>query len=120
MIDPHHTYSTTYYTITDTGRETLSFFKNRIPSDTILQIDHYMKTKKMQIFSASSVRADYQKTSRNEYVVTGKVLENESPLMEVSLTVPTEELAINACTQFKKHEDDIYAYLLEKLTKVIK
>jgi len=45
MIKAHQTHTTSYYTITDKGHETLNYFVSQLPSDTIQEIEAYLAKK---------------------------------------------------------------------------
>lgn len=115
MIMPHKTHSSTYYTITEAGLETLGFFNSKLPYDTKLQIKQYLKEKKMQIAHETSVRTDYAKNDSGAYVMSGKVLEQNQTIFEITLNLPNEEMAQEACKTFKKKETEIYAFLWKSL-----
>ena len=117
MILANQTHTTCYYTITDKGWETLNFFCSQLPRDTIQQIDDYLAKHKIQIVEDTSVRTDYTKISSSEYLVRGSVVERGSTIMEVAISVPSEENAIDTCKRFKNKSDDIYSYLLRTLSK---
>ncbi|MBR1741657.1 MAG: DUF4364 family protein [Lachnospiraceae bacterium] len=115
MIEPHRTHTATYYTITENGLETLEFFNSRLPFDTKMQIEGYLKEKKMQIVQDATIRTDYRKTDSGEYLTDCKVIEQKRILFELKLILPTEKMAEQACEKFKEKETDIYAFLWKNL-----
>lgn len=115
MITPHKTLSSTYYTITEAGTETLEYFKYQLPKETKLQIEQYLKEKKMQIVKDTTLRVDYTKTEFGEYMMTGTVMDQKQTIFEIKLNLPTEEMAHEACKTFKNHETEIYAFLWKTL-----
>ncbi len=115
MITPHKTHTSTYYTITNNGLETLEFFNSRLPYDTKQQIEQYLKDKKMQIVKETSIRTDYTKTGTGEYIMKGTAAERNQTIFEIRLNLPSEEMAQNACKAFKKKEDEIFAFLWKTL-----
>ena len=117
MIETNQTHAATYYTITDRGWEALNYFSSHLPYDTRLQIQQYLRDRKIQIVADTSVRTDYTKISSSEYLVKGTVLERGSILYEISVNVPTEKKAIEMCDSFKKNSDTIYGFLLKTLSK---
>lgn len=117
MIKAHQTHTKSYYTITERGLETLNYFVNQLPKDTIEQIDDYLTKNKIQIVEETSIRTDFTKISSTEYLARCTVVERGSTILEVALSVPTEESAIDVCKRFKKKSDDIYSYLFRTLSK---
>ncbi|MCI8564377.1 MAG: DUF4364 family protein [Lachnospiraceae bacterium] len=116
MIHTSQTHAASYYTIADKGLETLQFFSYQLPKDTMQQIDEYLADNKIQITNTASIRTDYTKTTSNEYLVRCTILEHGDTMAEIAITLPTEDLAIDACSHFKKKNSDIYRYLFKALT----
>jgi len=116
MVKAEHTRSASYYSITQSGTETLGFFGNQLPDGTKIQIDEYLDKNKVNIVKSSTVHTDYTKAKPGEYIVKASVLERGSTIFGLSLNVPSEEDAIQACKRFKEKNEDIYHYLLKRLT----
>lgn len=117
MIQVHQTRTTSYYTITHRGQEILDDCAAHLPYDTKLEIRQYLRERKIQISESTSVRTDYSKISTFEYLVKCSVMERGSILFEVSMAVPTEEMAAEMCKNFKKNNDEILGILLKTLTQ---
>ncbi|MDO5520411.1 MAG: DUF4364 family protein [bacterium] len=104
-----------YYRITDTGKETLEFFSNKI-SDAIKEdVLEYLRTNKYSLREEVSNIADYYEEKKNEFVVRCQVKEQASSIIDLSLTVPTEEAAIAICNNWKKNSQEVYSYLMKTL-----
>lgn len=116
MIVAKQTHTASYYSITEKGTETLNYFITQLPKDTMQQIQDYLTEHKMQIVDTASIRSDYTQTSPDEYLVRGIITECGSIMAEISITMPSEEAAIAACTRFKKKSDILYGFLLKELT----
>lgn len=116
MIRAHQTRTTSYYTITPKGTETLNFFFSQLPKDTVQEIDDYLAKNKVQIVENTTIRTDYTQISHDEYLARCSVVERGSTMFEVALSLPSEEAAINACERFKKKSDTIYSYLFRALS----
>ena len=116
MIQVNHTHTTSYYTITNRGQEILEDCKTHLPFGTKQEIRQYLRERKIQIAESSSVRTDYTKITASEYYIRGTVMEGKNILFEVGMSVPTEEKAIEMCSNFKKNSDEIYGSLLKTLT----
>lgn len=115
MIRAHKTHTTSYYTITEQGAETLIFFCSQLPYDTQNQIDDYLKRNKIQIVEDTSIRTDYTQSSPTDYLVRCSLVEHNRILAEVALNVPSESDAIDACGRFKEKSEEIYSFLLQTL-----
>lgn len=108
--------NTTFYITTTKGQETLSYFSANIPEQIRREIDQYMKDRKYQLRNEHSIKADYYRTPQQEYTVHCQVREKNSTLVNLELTVPTEEMAQVICRNWPKKTADIYAYLMETLS----
>ena len=53
--------------------------------------------------------------TQGEYAARCQVKEKESTLIELTLTVPTEEQASSICANWKQKNEKVYAYLMEEL-----
>lgn len=117
MICANQTHTTSYYTITEKGQETLNFFCSQLPKDTIQQIEDYLVKHKIQIVEDTSIRTDFTQIASDEYLARCTVMERGSTMVEVALNVPTEEEAIEVCRRFKSKSDTIYSFLFKELSK---
>lgn len=105
----------TYLEITPSGDETLGFFGNRINPSIKQQVDEYLKTNSMKLRNEASILGDYRKTGDNEYVAHLVAKENGQNLMELNLSVPTEEIAQSICNNWQDKNQDVYKFLIETL-----
>ena len=105
----------TYLEITPEGEETLGFFGNRINPSIKVEIDEFLRNNSMRLRNEASILSDYQKTGDNEYTARLIAKENGQSLVDISLSVPTEEIAQSICNNWQERNADIYQYLIEKL-----
>lgn len=104
-----------YYQITDSGRETLSFFGNKISSAIQSDILTYLNENKFRLRNETSTTSDFFEEKKGEYLVRLKVKEKTSTVIELNLTVPTEEDATKICSNWSSKSQDIYAMVLSSL-----
>ncbi|MCH5276005.1 MAG: DUF4364 family protein [Lachnospiraceae bacterium] len=105
----------TQLSITEEGRETLRFFGNRI-SDAIRQdIDTYFQENEIQLRNEVSVQSNYYKSTNGEYEAHLLARDRGITLVDITLSVPTEELASSICENWQKKNQSIYQYLTEQL-----
>ncbi len=114
-ISLQQTRSNAQYRITPEGKETLSFFYQNISRNIRDDIDMYLSEQKYSLREEVSNIADYYEVRKNEYITELKVVERDSTVIEISLTVPTKENAETICAHWKKKNADIYAYVLNTL-----
>ncbi len=105
----------TYLEITPEGEETLGYFGNRINPAIKVEIDDFLKSNSMRLRNEASILGDYRKTAENEYTVRLIAKENGQNLVDLSLSVPTEEIAQSICDRWQERNQDIYQFLIEQL-----
>lgn len=105
----------TFYHITEDGVETIQFFKNNISPAIQKDIDDFLKEKKYDLKNETAVKADYYRNTNMEYSVRCQVMENELPLIDLTITVPTETEAENVAKNWKKKNQEIYAMIMGEL-----
>lgn len=120
FISAESTRSQTLYRITPEGRETLSFFYKKISKDIRDDIDIYLAEEKYALREEVSSLADYYENSPGEYIAELKILERDSAIIELKLSVPTASAAETICDKWKQKNADIYAYVLNTLLGVDK
>ena len=104
---------TTYFTLqqalsemvesTEEGLETIQYFKTNISSAIREDVDAFIEEKRYELKDEVSVKADYYKNMSHEFSVRCQIIENASPLIDLTLTVPTEEEAIAVTNNWNKN-----------------
>ena len=115
LSEVHTVRNSTYYHITEKGKETLSFFGHLVSSAIHEDISKYFKDNAIALRDEMSVRADYFPNNHEEYSVRLRVMEKDSALIDLTLSVPTENQANSICDNWKKKNQKIYAYLMQEL-----
>ena len=115
FIREETTHNRTYYHLTDEGTDTIKFFRNNISSAIQSDIDSFLKEKRYELKNEISVKADYYQISTLEYAVRCQIVENGTPLIDMTLTVPTEEEATTVANNWSKKNQDIYAQIMANL-----
>ena len=105
----------TYFSITDEGRDTLSYFGNRIGDAIRHDIDAYLDEKHLELQSEASITADYYKSTSGEYEAQLIAREKDVELVNIKLSVPTAEMAVSICDSWQKKNQKIYQYLMSEL-----
>lgn len=105
----------THLSLTDEGRETLQYFENRI-SDTIKQeINTYFSENEYSLRNEVSVLGDYYKSTSGEYEAHLVAKDRGIVLVDITLSVPTEETAAAICDNWQKKNQSIYQLLIREL-----
>ena len=107
--------NSSYLRITDAGHETLKFFNKEISDAIKEEIIAYLKDNKYELREEVSTVADYYEAKKGEYIAHCYVKEMDSKVIEISLSVPTEEDAIKICNHWRTKSQKIYAFAMKEL-----
>lgn len=115
MVSSQSIRNRTHLSITEEGRETLDFFRNRISTAIKEEIDSYFREQELTLRNEVSVLGNYYKSTSGEYEACLVVKERNVDLMTLTLSVPTEDLATAICDSWQKKNQEIYQYLMRQL-----
>lgn len=115
LIHEESTHSRTFYHLTEDGSTTLQFFKKSISPAIQNDINKYLTEKKFDLKDEVSIKSDYYKNTNMEYSVRCQVIENELPIIDLTISVPSEEAAEKAASAWKEKNQEIYAYIMKHL-----
>ncbi len=101
-----------FYKITKKGEETLTFFENRISITAKESVLKTIESKRKDFKESTEIISDYIPLNKNEYIVDCKIIENNTPLIELKLTVGTKAQAKSMCELWKKNPQSIYAQII--------
>ena len=108
----HHS---TRYSITESGQQTLLYYKHLIPDIFIENLHEYLKEHKIELRNTISTVTGYTETSKGDYAVECRILEKETPIFDMMVCTPTAELAEKMCFNWKLKQEQIYAYIMSQL-----
>ncbi len=115
LAEEHTVRNSTYYHMTAKGIETLNYFGHMVSEAIHEDMDKYFKDNAIALRDEMSVRADYFENNQSEYTVRLRVMEKDSAVIDLSLSVPTENQANSICDNWKKKNQKLYAYLMQEL-----
>ena len=115
FIREENTHNRTIYHLTEEGAETIQFFRNNISPAIQDDIDTFLLEKRYELKNQVSVKADYYPTKNNEFAVRCQIIENGSPLIDLTLTIPTEEEAATVANKWNQKNQEIYAQIMANL-----
>lgn len=115
FISCHAVRNSSYYQITAKGGETLSFFADTISRAIRDDIDTFLKENKVSLREENSVQADYYEAKKNEFITNLKVMERDSTIIEINLSVPSEAEAELICDNWRAKSSEVYATLFSSL-----
>ncbi len=115
MIQKESTHNRTLYHLTEDGAESIHLLKDKISASIQDDIEHFLQEKQYDLKNEVSVKADYAKNASQEYSVRCQVFENHEPLIDLTLSVPTEKEAASIALNWQKKNQEIYAWLMAQL-----
>lgn len=115
MISTQSIRNRTHLAITEEGRETLSFFQNRINDAIKTDIKTYFRENELALRNEVSVLGDYYKSTSGEYEALLIAKDRGNKLVEITLSVPSEEMAAAICDNWQNKNQEIYMYLTKEL-----
>ncbi len=115
MISTQSIRNRTHLAITEEGRETLHFFENRISDAIKNDINNYFRENEFALRNEVSVLGDYYKSTSGEYEAHLVAKDRGIKLVDITLSVPTEELASSICDHWQGKNQEIYQYLIREL-----
>ncbi len=115
LIREETVHNRTLYHLTDDGEESIFYFKNKISKPIQDDIDQFLKEKKYDLKNETAIKADYYKNTAGEFSVRCQVTEQQEPLIDLTLSVPTEAEAEKIAANWQKKNQSIYAWLMAQL-----
>ncbi len=115
MLLPQTVRNRTLLTITKEGQNTLHYFESRINAAIRQDIDSYLREKEFSLRNELSVQGDYYKATTGEFEARLTARERDILLIDLTLSVPTEEEAAAICDNWQKKNQEIYRYLTREL-----
>ena len=105
----------TYLEITEEGKNTLSYFGNRVSDSIKEDIAAFFADHEMDMRSESAVRADYYKSTSGEYEAHLVVKEKDVTVVDITLSVPDEDTAASICANWQAKSQSVYQLLVSQL-----
>lgn len=105
----------THLEITKEGKQTLEFFSNRISTQIREDIDKYFKENQFELKNEVSVISNYYKSTSGEYEANLIIKEKQIKLVNLTMSVPSEDLAASICEKWETASQEVYKSLVEKL-----
>ncbi|MBB6217084.1 putative transcriptional regulator [Anaerosolibacter carboniphilus] len=106
-----------FYLLTEKGRNTLQFFKDRLSPDMITAIQKSVDLKKQMLLKEMQITAEYIKRKDSEYIVDLKVVENDITLIDLKLSVVTNKHAKQICEKWKNEAPSLYGEIINLLIR---
>ena len=105
----------THLELTEEGVKTLEYFSNRISPSIREDINTYFKENEFELRNEVSIYSNYYKSTTGEYETTLVIREKEIELLNIKLSVPTEDIASSICDKWEANSQEIYSHIVKKL-----
>lgn len=115
LIQKSTVHNRTHLNLTEEGRNTLQYFGNRIGDPIKEDIEQFLQENEMTLRNEVSVQADYYKSTSGEYETRLIAKERGVNLIELTLSVPTKEIATAVCDHWQSRNQEIYKYIVRQL-----
>jgi len=115
MIKAKSIRNRTHLEITKEGEDTLEFFGNRISSQIKEEINSYFVEHQYQLKNEVSVLSNYYKSASGEYEANLIIKEKKVNLVDLTISVPSEEIAASICEKWEAASQEVYSFLVNKL-----
>lgn len=103
------------YSLTTKGRTCLAHFFSKLPSSVREDISRQVKLQRMNFKRKQEYFADYDKTSDGNFKVSLSIVEPEQQVIELTLTVPSRELATKICQKWSEKAPAVYQSVFEMI-----
>jgi len=107
--------NSTHLSITEEGRSALGFLKGEINEGIRNDIKDYFKKNELNMRNDVSSLANYYRDANGEYTTELVVKERNSDILNIKITMPTEEASRSICENWQDNSQEIYEYLVSKL-----
>lgn len=106
-----------YYKITDDGIETIDLFTSKIPVAIIDDMDIFILENKYELRNEVGTLSDYYKSTSQDYVVNCQIKEGPNILIDINISVPSEDVAETMCNNWKGASQELYSTIMKTLMK---
>ncbi len=104
-----------YYSISEAGNAALEMFGEKLPDYFTNEIATNFSYFKKELKRQRELLGHYYKRN-DEFIVSLQVMENESVIFNLSINVPTENLAKNICKKWDSNPEEIFSNIIKTLT----
>lgn len=106
---------TRYYSLTQKGKDTVSYFASKIPLTVRERLFATAKENARAFLNDESVQATYEKANDFEYTVTLRIMERGGDIFNLKITAGTEKMAKAMCGRFKRDPQTFYTSVFSML-----
>lgn len=117
LVECSNTHNNTQYVLTNEGKLTLPYFKDKLNDSIIADIRQYLKDNRLKLKEENRAFAAFIPTVDNTFDVRCQVQENYHPVVDLTINVKTKEQAKAICSNWQKVNMNVYTFLMDELLK---
>ena len=108
-----------YYSVAEPGKAALEMFSDKLPQYFIKDVEKNFLRIKKQIKKQRELFGYYYKRKDDEYIVYLHVTENSTTIFNLSINVPSEDMAKNIIKKWEISPENIFGQIMNTLTSDI-
>lgn len=110
------TSNSTYYRISNSGKEILDNFSDKISDGIRQDVIEYFDSNRIAIRDDSSVIANHYQDDSSNHHIRLIMREKEKTVLEINMEVPNKDLAETMCTNWRNKNSTVYGTILDLLS----
>ena len=107
--------NTTFYSITEDGKQTLSYFEDELSETRKEKLLQALKGSGFQVPSRILSPAEYYPDGTGTFSIRCQIIEKNNRLLDLTMNVPSEEAARGICSSWPLKSGKIYEKIMEEL-----
>lgn len=115
LIEEMKTKTSVCYKATEDGIEALNSFASDITANHKDELDEYIKANKIKIKEEAIINANYTDSTASNFKVSLEINENKDQNFKIEVDVPSQEIAITMCENWKDKAKSIYNHIIKQL-----
>ena len=108
-----------YYSVAEAGKAALKMFGDKLPEYFINEVENNFTHIKKHIKKQRELFGHYYKRKDDEYIVSLQVMENSTAIFNLSINVPSEDIAKNIIKKWEISPENIFGQIMRTLTSDI-
>ena len=115
LIEKQTISNTSYYRLTEDGKNTLQYFEKELSTDIRKEVKEYLKTNGYKLHERILLPANYYETNQGTYAVRCQIIEKGASLVDLNIILPNQEAAKSMCRKWPDKCQVIYEKIMEEL-----
>lgn len=107
--------NSSFFELTEDGKQMLSYFEENINRTIREDIDAFLAENQAEIIKETTATADYDMNKDGECTLHLRLIEDKNPLLNLSIMLPSEEMAKTICNQWEESYEEVYSEIFKLL-----